>query len=265
MQPNFSSYEESFDSSAYLQKSYSSPKRSSETFEAEARQFVMKHIADFYKTHGTTFNGEAKLLEFGGGPVIAYIISAVKHVSDIVFSDYCSSGREAVRSWKEKEAGAHDWTPFFEYVIRELEEDPTPDAVVTRMEEMRAKISSIVHCDATLTNPIGDEFKAKFDIISVSFCFESACRNHEDLVFALRQLKKLLSPGGWIRVNGVYGGSYYLTNGKKFFNLTQTEESLRTAFQASGFVCKTWSLFLNRKAVSNADYRGMYHATAQTI
>lgn len=227
------------------------------------RHFLMQHIHQFYKQQGPTLPANASLLEFGGGPVIAYVISSEPFVSSVVFSDYCEGGRAAVDKWRQNLADAHDWTPFFEYVVKELEDNQTPEEPTRRAERLRQKIVNVLPCDATKVQPIGPGYDRTFHVISVSFCFESACTSHHQVVTALKGLAQMLVPGGWIRINGVYRGSYYRVDREEFFNLTQTEETLRRSLQESGFECKSFDLFLLEQAAKNADYKGIYHASAQ--
>lgn len=254
-----------FDNGNYLKQSYSHPKAEVANFPPSMRAFLMERIHDFYQRYGKDLPADCTLLEFGGGPVLAYIISAVPFVSSIVFSDYCADGRKAVEQWKEQSAEAHDWTPFFEYVVGELEGNETSDAAKHREEQLREKLSGVVACDALQTEPIGAGYDGAFNVISVSFCFESACKSHSQVVTALKGLAKLLRPGGLLRVNGVFGGSYYRVNGREFFNLTQTKESLQESLAEAGFDCKHVELFHLETAPSNADYKGIYHAVAQLV
>ena len=58
-------------------------------------------IAFTNSTSSTTRNGDttvARLLEFGGGPVIVPLISAVPFVSEIMFCEYSESGRKEVQT-----------------------------------------------------------------------------------------------------------------------------------------------------------------------
>ncbi|PXF46138.1 Nicotinamide N-methyltransferase [Gracilariopsis chorda] len=255
----------SFDNSSYLNKSYSHPKAQVANFPPAMRAFLMEHIHNFYRQYGKHFAADSTLLEFGGGPVLAYIISAVPFVSSIVFSDYCADGRTAVQQWKERASQAHDWTPFFEYVVRELEGDESGDAATVRARQLREKLSRVIACDALKAEPLGSGYDKAFNVISISFCFESACRSHSQVVTALKGLARLLRPGGLLRINGVFGGTYYKVNGREFFNLTQTKESLRESLAEGGFVCKELELFHLEVALSNADYKGVYHAVAELI
>ncbi len=50
------------------------------------------------------------LLEYGGGPAVAFLVSASPYVKKIVFSDYVDSNLKAVAKWRDREDGRKlDW------------------------------------------------------------------------------------------------------------------------------------------------------------
>ena len=55
-----------------------------------------KRIHDFYKFCGSPSTG-LKVLEFGAGPVIAYVISASLYASEIVLSEYMETNRKVLQ------------------------------------------------------------------------------------------------------------------------------------------------------------------------
>ncbi|XP_065835913.1 phenylethanolamine N-methyltransferase-like [Oscarella lobularis] len=259
-----SDYDRDFDVKSYMKLSYGDPHVSSVNFKKELRDFVLENVHEFYAERATLRSNSARILEFGGGPIIVYLISAVPYASSIVFSDYSSASREAIGKWINDSPDAHDWHPYFDYVIKTFENDESAETPLNRAKEMKSKISSIIHCDVAMENPIGKGCEKSFDVISVSFCFESACKSVEDVKVTLKKLATLLRPGGWIRINGVLGGSYYMVNNKRFFNVTQTEDSVRNALAKAGFASIDVTTHVgDRPQASNADYIGMYHASAQ--
>ena len=80
----------------------------------------LKHMHEFYKSCGSSSAG-LKVLEFGAGPVIAYVISASLYASEIVLSDYVEANRKVLQMWLDRDPNAPNWSPFFEHVVQELE------------------------------------------------------------------------------------------------------------------------------------------------
>lgn len=264
MGSEFDDFEDDFDIPVYLQKSYSNPTADSRTFPKHMRHFLLTRWQEFFADRAKNFpRNNASILEFGGGPVIAPLISAVPIASRIVFSDYCSDGRESVRLWKDNGRGAHDWSPFFEHIVRNIEHVTGENAARDRQTEMKGKITEILHGDAMKSSPLGEGFDRSFDIVSMSFVLESACRSIEDIDDAVVNISTMLKPGGWIRINGVFGGSWYTIMEKKFFNVTQTEADLRNSLSIAGFRDIDIQMIYNIRPSETADYKGYYHVSAQ--
>ena len=64
-----------------------------------------------------------KVLDYGTGPVICYVISAAGRQSEIILSDPAHANREALKKWLLNEPSAFDWTLHFNHVVQKLEPD----------------------------------------------------------------------------------------------------------------------------------------------
>ena len=60
--------------------------------------------------------------DYGCEPVVANVISAAKVATEIVFAEYTEEGRSAVKQWLKEDPNAFDWSPYFEYVTKTLED-----------------------------------------------------------------------------------------------------------------------------------------------
>ena len=72
-----------------------------------------------------------------------------------MFSEYVEACRQAVESWISGGPEAYDWSPWIEFVIRDIEGESNKQEVSSRGKDLKQKIKSIVHCDVT-KNPIID-------------------------------------------------------------------------------------------------------------
>ena len=112
-------YPTHFDCTKYLQEYYSSPRGSEH--EGDVTGFLLNQLHRFYEKYSCKWDREhARLLEFGGGPVISGLISAAPLVREIIFSAYTEDERKEVELWKQQTDGAHDWSSFFKYVVGDL-------------------------------------------------------------------------------------------------------------------------------------------------
>ena len=70
----------------------------------------LKHIHEFYKSSPSV---GLKVLEFGAGPVITYVIRASLYTSEIVLSEYTDTNRKVLQMWLDCDLNAPNWSPLF--------------------------------------------------------------------------------------------------------------------------------------------------------
>lgn len=58
-----------------------------------------------------------RLLDFGTGPTIHTLISATQWFKEITLSEYAAPLRNELVKWRSGDKDAHDWRPFFKYVM----------------------------------------------------------------------------------------------------------------------------------------------------
>ena len=93
------SYLTEFNEKQHLKDFYSGFEGNSE--EKGFMLFHRKQVIQFYKNYSSKWdNNTARLLEFGGGAIIAGLISAVPYVSEIIFSAHTEGERKEVELWK---------------------------------------------------------------------------------------------------------------------------------------------------------------------
>ena len=195
-----------------------------------------KRIHDFYRSCGSPSTG-LKVLEFGAGPVIAYMISASLYASEIVLSEYMETNRKVLQMWLDRDPDAPNWSPFFEHVVQELEGKSKEEAA-KREEELRKVIKAIIPCDIHKDPPVEPAYCGPYDVIFTSFCLESACNSLEELSGAVSKLAKLLKPGGKLIIITMEGPGdtfFYMVGDKKFIALSIREEALTTILQQNRF------------------------------
>lgn len=197
-----------FSTNDYLQEYYSTVDKEND--------FIMNFL------HQAHMDSKGKcLLEFGGGPTIYQLISATAFgVKEIVFAEYLSSNRQAVRDWKECDGEAFDWSPFFHWVTEHSlmnKTDPTQLATL-----VREKIKAIINCDVWAPHPI-DPAWGKFDLVSVNFVVESITDKAEKMAQSLGKISDLVAPNGKLILTALRHASYY-TVGRQRFATTYTDE-----------------------------------------
>ena len=195
-----------------------------------------KRIHDFYKSCGSPSTG-LKVLEFGAGPVIAYVISASLYASEIVLSEYMETNRKVLQMWLDRDPNTPNWSPFFEHVVQELEGKSKEEAA-RREEELRKVVKAVIPCDIHKDPPVEPAYCGPYDVIFTGYCLESACNSLEELSEAISKLAKLLKPGGKLVIITMEGPGdtfFYVVGDKKFFTLSIWQEALKTILKQNGF------------------------------
>ena len=213
------------------------PQNYLQTYYADVNEFecLLESYHEFYTKYNTDWDSNsAAVLEFSGGPVIAYLISAAPYVKTITFSAYTEQERREVARWKNNEKDAHDWNIFFEYVIEELEEEPK-SCQEERKKLLRQKIDKIVDCDISKAHPIDSNITEKFDIIHANSCLDAICKSLCEFISALKKLKMLLKPGGFLIVYVEERTTFYkLTDNTKWHVLSLSLVDIVHSFQEAG-------------------------------
>ena len=258
-------YHQKFDPQVYLQRyaDINGPD--------QIRLFALKHLHEFYQSYRST-EAKLKILDIGTGPVIAYTISAAPYASEIVLSEYTDSNRKELLQWLQSDPKAHDWTPFLQHVVVDLE-GKSEEEVPVRAELMRKVIKAIVPCDVNHDPPIPMQYVDQYDVVTEFLCLVSACATRDDYVASLVRLCALLKPGGRIVLYTVERkeqhsstpGSYPVGS-RRFFDLHLSREFINKSLGLAGF-CEVKAVLLTRDDLhmtvdQNPDFVGFSFVTA---
>ena len=177
----------------------------------------------------------ARLLDLGGGPCIHCLISYVPYVAEIYHSDYVEACRDEVVLWTNNDPDAHDWFPYFKYVVNTLQGQAGEEAVVERMEMARSKLKGVLFCDVKSNNLLPDAAKKKFDIILSTWCIENVVNSVEEYGNILKRIKLLLNPNGFFVTIANLKSTYYRFEGKQYPCFPITEENVVSSLNGADF------------------------------
>ena len=229
-----SNYHDAFEPSAFLERYYSNT----------ANTHRVQHTLRCYHDAFQTLSNDLKVLDYGSGPVILAAISAATKASEIVLSDYADQNRKALRHWLDGDSAAFDWSPHFDFVVRELEGKGERD-VKERQERVRKLVKAVVHCDIWQDPPIERGYDQLYDVVISSLVIECTASNDEDYVSNASRLGKLVKPGGSVLIYGVENKTGYVIVGDyKFSNyVNATAELTLKSLKDAGFTDLTVDKF----------------------
>lgn len=179
---------------------------------------------------------DAVMLEFGGGPTIYSLITAAGRVREIHFSDYLDPNLREVQSWREKSRGAFNWGPYFHEALRlENEGDVSSHDAQVRKEVLRQKLTKFLHCDAFQEDPLGDDYREAYDVVSVNFVPESITDSKETWEQLMANIGSVLKKNGTLIMSALRNASYYVIGNRAFPAVPITEEHLLEVLSKLGF------------------------------
>ncbi len=210
-------------------------------FNDQKQRIHMKHLYDFYKSYSESHPqaDKLKMLDLGCGPVIAYAISAAEYASEIVMAEYTELNRQEITKWINKDPDAHDWSPYLDHVIKEVEGKGN-DEISIREDKLR-KVMKVVPCDVTKDPMLSPEYVKEYDVVHASVVLEPACSTKDKYLLALKRIWLLLKPGGAFMLYSVLRKYEKLENtvfeigGTKTFDLRVSEEFIESSLRSAGF------------------------------
>ena len=192
------------------------------------------HQLEFYHDAFQSIPSGVRILDYGAGPSIMPCISSVTKASEIILADYTESNLKALSQWLNGDHDAFDWSPHFEYVIRQLEGKKDED-LKERQEKVRKTVKAVVHCDLTKDPPIHECYK-EFDVVITSLVAEIVATNLDELTTYLERIGRLVKPGGTLLYYGVENRlGYYEVGDIRFPNMHATAEFVMNALKGAGF------------------------------
>lgn len=226
----YSKYD-SFDPLAYLKKKYSSV--------TEWIAQPLKELHTVFESYAPPDSSSVSVLEYGCGPIPIYMCSAPVKATELVFAEYEKGNRDILQAWLNGDPNSPDYTPFFKYVVQQLEGQSGDEAVSKRQDDLKCIVKGVVTCDATIDPPLPIEYTGPYDVIFSSLCLTVTAKNIEEYSINVSRLVKILKPGGKLILNSVEardGNSHltYWVNEEKFYALSLTVESLDKVMKENG-------------------------------
>jgi len=164
------------------------------------------------------------VLCFGCGPTLHHVFLAAPRAAEIYLCDYLPENLAEIERWRRQEPDAHDWSVFVRYTLLcESGVAASSSEVNVRTELLRAKIAGLLPADASLSDPLGSEFRGRFAAVLSPYCAESASSDKATWARFCRNIASLVRPGGLFLTSAVRLCKQY-KSGARFFPATPIDE-----------------------------------------
>lgn len=229
-------YTKHFDPGAYLTVKFSGAKVCS--CSRDRVEFPLKCL---HESFADLKKSSLEVIDLGSGPAIYSAISAAPYASEIVLSDIVEGNRDAMNKWLKNDPSAHDWTPYFDFVVKTLEGKGDQEARL-RETEVRQAVKHVVYTDLNTKPPVDPICMKQYDVVITLFCLESAWNTTATFKEGIKNcIPTLLKPGGTFmlavmaRKQDKKEQGYYTIQSHKFLQLNVTPELAETALREAGF------------------------------
>jgi SAM-dependent methyltransferase len=138
-----------------------------------------------------------RALVFGAGPTVHHLLPLAPHTRELHVADYLESNLDHVRRWLRRDARAHDWRAFGRHVLEcEGVRAPSEQHVGQRERMVRARVTRCLRGDAGLASPLSVPGLGRYDVVLSCYCAESATGDRAVWRRYVRNILRLLAPGG---------------------------------------------------------------------
>ena len=117
-------------------------------------------------------------LDFGCGPTVSHLLPFTAKAKEIHAADYLAVNRAEIEKWAAQKPDAWDWRKSTLEILR-LEGNPQPRIADAqkRERETRDRITAILPCDATQSDPLGADKREFYSLVTAHFCVDVTANN----------------------------------------------------------------------------------------
>jgi hypothetical protein len=168
------------------------------------------------------------VLFFGVGPTLHHVFAVAELASEIHLGDYLPANLAEIQRWIERVPGAHDWRPFVRYTLQcEGNRYPTDRDVTVREDLAREKITRLLRVDGRRSRPVDRQYST---VIS-PYCADSATDDRTTWELLMRNITRLVQPGGVFITAALRRCRSYTVAGRAFPSANVDEHDLRAVLR----------------------------------
>lgn len=181
-------------------------------------------ILQFYADVFRTLTPKSTMLDFGSGPTIYSLISAVTKVQEIHIVEYLEANRVELRKWFQGDNTAFNWRHFIRAALQ-IEKHGSCSAfdILRRTAKIRNAVTSIGRCDVRQVPPFV-RGRQRYDIVTSNFCAESITDSREEWRAFVANIASLVAVGGTFLMTALKKATCYSV-GPVFFPAVAIDEA----------------------------------------
>jgi len=212
-----------FDPSAYLNEYYSDL--------GEENLAILQFYADVFRP----LSPKSTMLDFGSGPTIYSLISAVTKVEEIHLVEYLEANRRELRKWFQGDTTAFNWRHFIRTALQiEKNESCSAVDILRRTAKIRNSVTSIGRCDIRQVPPFV-RGRQRYDVVASNFCSESITDRREEWHSFVANIASLVTVGGTFLLTALKKATCFSVGSVFFPAVAIDENDITEVLHDSGF------------------------------
>ncbi|KAK6186990.1 hypothetical protein SNE40_006244 [Patella caerulea] len=129
-------------------------------------------------------------------------------------------------------SGKQDYSSIFKFLTK-LSDERQPWS--KHSDDFKGKVRGIFPCDPLKDDIFKGSYFPLFDVITTSFCLDSAAPDVETYGKIAKKISKYLKIGGHLVIVGVLAETYYNVGEHKYFALAIAEDEVKSSWEGAGF------------------------------
>lgn len=192
---------------------------------------ILRFYADVFRA----MTPKSVMLDFGSGPTIYSLISAVTKVEEVHIVEYLEANRSELRKWFQGDTTAFNWRHFIRASLQ-MEKNVRCSAfdIVRRTAKIRNAVTSIGRCDVRQVPPFV-RGRQRYDVVASNFCAESITDNREEWRSFVMNIASLVAVGGTFLITTLKKANCYSVGPAFFPAVSIDEKDLAEILCAAGF------------------------------
>jgi hypothetical protein len=178
-------------------------------------------------------------LDFGCGPTVHHLFPLVPKVAEFHLAEYLESNRSEVERWLSCKSD-HDWLPFAIETLK-LEDGAgsasgIEESVARSREQMvRERVTAVTHGDAGDVNPLGEEKRDFYPLVTSHYCAEGATNDKATWRRYMTNIASLVASGGTLILSACGAANFYCVGEHRFPCAGVSAQDVLAALQEDGF------------------------------
>ncbi|XP_004856678.1 LOW QUALITY PROTEIN: nicotinamide N-methyltransferase [Heterocephalus glaber] len=249
--PSRDTYLRHFNPRGFLEKYYNFGSRHS--VENQILRHLLTNLFKIFFPGGA----EGDQVDIGSGPNIYQLLSVCL---DFTQAHQGKSTMQELEKWLKKEPGTFDQSPMVTYVC-DLEGNRVKG--LGKEGKLRQVVTQVMKHDVTQSQALSGVPLSPADCLLSTLCLQAASLDLLACHAALRSLRSLLKPGGFLVLGDALKSSYNTVFEQRFSIFSLAPEAVEAATKEAGYTIEQFEVISQSYSSTTSDNEGLFSLVGQ--